>query len=626
MPLARDKTAPRNTGTYNPLLNPVSRDADAEQGLASEDSEVAAKASAIHPTRASSEALEHTAADHDVNRIEVRVRIDVKRVVVVDVVAQTFTVTLQLEASWIDRQMGEIEGDEIKTSTNSAQERQREQRAGILKVVGSENDFFAPRLSFKNCIEETDSDCWFQIYRDGADPTKPPVVCFRWKMTGVFQEEMHLRLFPIDSQGLKIQLLTGWATKSVDALPAEQNWTVRLVRNQSGLYKSFCNVSASKITTEYTLSDKIKFTESRTDKKDSAQRHEYSMLDMELNIQRKPGFWIHQVVVPMLLITTAILTSFFVPQRNLTDRCSITLTLLLAMVGIKYVIGQHLPRLSYATLIDYYVLCCFTAAFLVILEQSLASAGLWTEPQMVWRVAHNITGGSNRSEVAAVGGAAAAGGTTLPVLGLFGAVVWMVLHGIATLALWLKRRHLHSKNSFFTHADAVQNRSVWLGPISETAKERDVVAYMKEMTTTADDAECDANERVELGEPRVVVWTPETAKESLENNGFPSRRFGEKPFAVVVFDNHEQAEQALVSFEMNRHRRTGRTYITSGKTHPISTGQESRPRERSAICFSGHNGTQEETCDARTQGGLAGTAIRLNLYIRERRKSYTIIS
>ena len=73
-------------------------------------------------------------------------------------------------------------------------------------------------------------------------------------------------------------------------------------------------------------------------------------------------------MLPMMIITTCILSSFFVPQDALGDRCSITLTLLLAQVGFKFVISQELPRLSYATLIDFYVLVCFLITFLTVVE------------------------------------------------------------------------------------------------------------------------------------------------------------------------------------------------------------------------------------------------------------------
>ena len=58
----------------------------------------------------------------------------------------------------------------------------------------------------------------------------------------------------------------------------------------------------------------------------------------------------------VFIITSSLLVSFVVPIDELANRCSITLTLLLAMVAFKYVVSEKLPNISYATIIDWYVL------------------------------------------------------------------------------------------------------------------------------------------------------------------------------------------------------------------------------------------------------------------------------
>ena len=57
------------------------------------------------------------------------------------------------------------------------------------------------------------------------------------------------------------------------------------------------------------------------------------------------------------------------------------LTALLAMVAFKYVISEKLPNISYATLIDFYVLLCFHSAFLIIILQMLSRPQAQASPQ-----------------------------------------------------------------------------------------------------------------------------------------------------------------------------------------------------------------------------------------------------
>ncbi|KAK3260938.1 hypothetical protein CYMTET_30133 [Cymbomonas tetramitiformis] len=102
---------------------------------------------------------------------EVRVRCIVKKVINVDLVAQTFKLWVFLEASWVDI---ELLGKTIDNKNTCSD---------YLRVVndtegkGEDNakHYFAPRLSFMNLISVDDNEQWWKLY--DADVT--PVVCFR---------------------------------------------------------------------------------------------------------------------------------------------------------------------------------------------------------------------------------------------------------------------------------------------------------------------------------------------------------------------------------------------------------------------------------------------------------------
>ena len=79
------------------------------------------------------------------------------------------------------------------------------------------------------------------------------------------------------------------------------------------------------------------------------------------------------------MITGATFMSHFVPPADFADRCSITLTMMLAQVAYKYLVGEKLPNLGYDT-IDVYVLLCFIIAFVIGVLQCPVAIGLYTEP------------------------------------------------------------------------------------------------------------------------------------------------------------------------------------------------------------------------------------------------------
>jgi len=147
------------------------------------------------------------------NRFEVRVRMTVSRVINVSLVEQTFTAEVQMEASWIDSRIAvavaEKNTHDATTLTVQGLNPDLEttdQKAGRLCFTELPGEsFFAPRLVFRNCIDDGRSEQWFALFHDG-DVDAPAVVCLRWNLTGVFQEMLELKLFPMDVQ-VPLQLL-----------------------------------------------------------------------------------------------------------------------------------------------------------------------------------------------------------------------------------------------------------------------------------------------------------------------------------------------------------------------------------------------------------------------------------
>ena len=70
-------------------------------------------------------------------------------------------------------------------------------------------------------------------------------------------------------------------------------------------------------------------------------------------------------MVIICMIGTLSLPSFLIPIYNLADRSSINLTLLLTVVAFKLLLSDNLPKVSYFTFLDTYVLCAFAFIFFI---------------------------------------------------------------------------------------------------------------------------------------------------------------------------------------------------------------------------------------------------------------------
>ena len=221
-------------------------------------------------------------------RREVRVRVIVDRVTEINLHGQTFSANLFLEASWLEPDFRRFEPfiSEMEEVPIVSQD-ESHQRRGILRVEEIEHDFFAPRLWFVNRIDKGVQDStgahegeeWFQVFHS-SPLAAPHIVCYRWKLHGVFQELMELEYFPFDVQDLTMTLRSGWEENHVTN-------AVSLVKNQSARYQSFCNTKGFVQAAEYVLHSRINFDKDETSADESASKYVYPQIHIRMRVDRK---------------------------------------------------------------------------------------------------------------------------------------------------------------------------------------------------------------------------------------------------------------------------------------------------------------------------------------------------
>ena len=539
--------------------------------------------------------------------MDVRVRIAVKRVMDIKLVQHSFTANIQLEASWVDPELASKDLDEHKP-VEDLKEVDRGQRCGVLKLQGLEKEsFFAPRLSIKNCVkvEEGSSRQWYKIYppKDGEED---PVVCLRWELTAQFRTGFDLSRFPVDSQKLPFVLVTGWPTKGSNKHTAQ--YTVSLQQNLNGRYRSFCTVDPfSDVSSEYSLSKRVQFKEDMSRKEHSAEELRYSELTMQLHVRRKASFWVYHLIIPLFIITTALLLGYGIKQQDFSDRSQITLSVLLSQVGFKYVAASMLPKLSYLTYIDHYVLGCFVGTFAVGLEQSIASTGLFVEPMLTLNVTGNATVAASSVfpfgsvDRALSGGQLPRVPVQIPLVAWYLFIAWLALHVIVGILVWHVQRKDREVNAFF-HGHKDFQRAVWVGPIDqrhalEDSKEdtrENIKAYFQKRVTTpgasvvqvvvyeqqdvsekckaAQDTEDEKRYKEEDKEARKRLQT-----ENSRGQEEPTRKhhacavvlFSDDRSAEVAHINHTQYRDKQLSTELKKLRNSGDKKLDWAEHNPL---------------------------------------------------------
>ena len=83
---------------------------------------------------------------------------------------------------------------------------------------------------------------------------------------------------------------------------------------------------------------------------------------IELEIERKHGYYIFKVILPMLLILMVCWSVVWVDPRELEARLTITIVCLLSLIAYNFVIDSELPKLEYLTVLDWIILISYVYA------------------------------------------------------------------------------------------------------------------------------------------------------------------------------------------------------------------------------------------------------------------------
>ena len=87
-----------------------------------------------------------------------------------------------------------------------------------------------------------------------------------------------------------------------------------------------------------------------------------SAVSLEIDIERKYGYYIFKVIFPIILLLTLCWSVVWVDPRELESRLTITIVCLLSLIAYNFVIDAELPKLEYLTVLDWVVLISYIYA------------------------------------------------------------------------------------------------------------------------------------------------------------------------------------------------------------------------------------------------------------------------
>lgn len=106
---------------------------------------------------------------------------------------------------------------------------------------------------------------------------------------------------------------------------------------------------------------------------------ERSRFRYELKARRYPGFFMWKIIFPLMLLVFMSWAVFWVDPQQLGPRITLSLISMLNIIAYNFAISTFMPRISYLTLADKYIMGCMIIVFLAlmtgIIGSTLASKG-----------------------------------------------------------------------------------------------------------------------------------------------------------------------------------------------------------------------------------------------------------
>jgi len=170
-----------------------------------------------------------------------------------------------------------------------------------------------------------------------------------------FAERLELEKFPFDTQDLTISLWSDTRSNEMQLIPYGNFFEQKM--DFVTLSTSYCSVA-----NEWDIREPIVDIETNIF---------FSSVQIRNKVSRHPNVFFWRMMVPMSLITTAALFSFFLDLSVGGERISYAFTAVLTSVVFQMKVYGDLPNITYMTLLDWYILYLFLFMLGIVLDTGI---------------------------------------------------------------------------------------------------------------------------------------------------------------------------------------------------------------------------------------------------------------
>ena len=97
-------------------------------------------------------------------------------------------------------------------------------------------------------------------------------------------------------------------------------------------------------------------------------RQGLASLQVSFTAQRRAEYFIVKVIIPLVLIVMMSWVVFWIDPKEAGSQIGVSMTAMLTLIAYRFAVGTSLPKVSYLTRLDYFILTATILVFASLIE------------------------------------------------------------------------------------------------------------------------------------------------------------------------------------------------------------------------------------------------------------------
>ena len=203
-------------------------------------------------------------------------------------------------------------------------------------------------------------------------------VTYRQRLWGTFSQPLSLQDFPFDQQKFTLQMVSaGFSFEEVNLVPNEA---------QKGVY----------------MADELSLPDWTIDRVEvNAEPYQVTRtapglpgFALTFSAHRMVGYFVFKIIVPLVLIVAMSWIVFWIDPQQASTQISVSVTSMLTLIAYRFSIDGMLPKISYLTRMDFFILgstvLVFSALVMVVVTSVTARDGLVERARTLDRISRVV--------------------------------------------------------------------------------------------------------------------------------------------------------------------------------------------------------------------------------------------